>query len=120
MSISDQLAAITARAEGATEGTWEWEATTPTMEGTNWNMRIKGKPGIRLAVHEYQHGPGNAEFIAHARQDVPRLVAALQAVLDACGTYEKTQAIYRIEIGQREIIRIVRAEIAAALGEENR
>lgn len=47
------------------------------------------------------------------------LAAALRAVLGACSTYEKKQAIYGIEMGQREIIRVVRAEIAAALGEES-
>ena len=49
--------------------------------------------------------------------DAPAMLAALRAVLDACSTYEKTQAIYRIEMGQREIIRVVRAEIDAVLGE---
>ena len=59
----------------------------------------------------------DAEFCPTARTDVPTLVAALRAVLAACDTYEKTQGIYRIEMGQREIIRVVRAEIEAALKE---
>lgn len=82
MPISDRLGQIEDRADAATEAPWEWEATNPTMAGANWNLRIAGRPGIRLAVREYQHGPANAEFIAHARTDVPALVAALRAVLD--------------------------------------
>lgn len=68
------LAAIRARVEAATEGPWEWEATNPAMSGEHWTMRIQGKPGIRFAVAEYQHGTGNADFIANARQDVPALL----------------------------------------------
>lgn len=51
-----------------------------------------------------------------ALYDAPAMLAALRAVLDACSTYEKTRATYLIEIGQREVIRVVRAEIEAALG----
>ena len=57
------------------------------------------------------------DILAESAIDVPVLVAALRAVLAACDTYEKTQGIYRIEMGQREIIRVVRAEIEAALKE---
>lgn len=81
-TANERLADIKARAEAATEGPWGWEATAPAMSGEHWNMRIKGKPGIRFVVAEYQHGPDNAEFITHARTDVPALVAALEAVLE--------------------------------------
>ena len=82
MSAVERLDEIQARADKATDGPWEWESTSPSMAGGHWNLRVTGKPGIRLSVTEYQHGPGNAEFIAHARADVPALVAALRAVLD--------------------------------------
>ena len=122
MSISDRLDKIEARANAATDGPWESDRH---VRGDG-HVVIGG--GLRRA-HLPGDVPGhaeNAEFIAHARADVPWLIeqvrkrdAALRAVLDACSTYEKTQAIYRIEMGQREIIRVVRAEISAALGEES-
>ena len=52
--------------------------------------------------------------------DVPALVAAVHRVLAACESYERAQGLYRVEVGQREIIRAVRAEINAALGEVQR
>ena len=82
MTAADRLDEIQARADAATDGPWAWEPTSPTMSGECWNLRVAGKPGIRFSVTEYQHGPDNAEFIAHARTDVPALVAALRAVLD--------------------------------------
>ena len=78
----NRLNEIEARANAATEGPWEAKSETPTMAGAVWNLRITGKPGIRMNVTEWQHGMENAEFIAHARTDVPALVAALRAVLD--------------------------------------
>lgn len=52
------------RAEAATPGPWEIQQGTPTMGGGTWTLRTAGQPGIRLGVHEYQHGPGNADYIA--------------------------------------------------------
>lgn len=73
-----QLDEIENRANRATEGPWVWEATSPRMNGEQWNLRISDKPGIRMVVSEYQHGPENAEFIAAARTDVPQLVAEVR------------------------------------------
>lgn len=121
MSISDRLGQIEDRADAATEAPWEWEATNPTMTGANWNLRIAGRPGIRLAVSEYQHGPANAEFIAHARTDVPALVAALHAILDLHeGAPNSVSALYPDpacnECGQTMPCPTVRA-VEATLGE---
>ena len=78
----NRLDEIEARANTALEGPWEAKSETPTMAGTVWNLRITGKPGIRMNVTEWQHGMENAEFIAHARTDVPDMAAALRAVLE--------------------------------------
>ena len=83
MNIEDRLDEIQELADAATEGVWTWELTTPSMSGTNWTLRINGKPGIRMSVSEYQHGTANAEFITDARTSVPQLVAMLKALISA-------------------------------------
>ena len=122
MTAADRLDEIQARADKATEGPWE----TRLFDGLPGKKVVgkrepsdlgRGPIVLMQPIFCTEQSADNAEFIAHARADVPRLVAALRAVLDACSTYEKTQAIYRIEMGQREIIRVVRAEIEAAFGE---
>lgn len=71
MSITDRLAEIQARADKALAGEWEVNpfAHSVRKAGT-------GKVVCRLSVLN------NAVFIAHARTDVPALVAALRAVLE--------------------------------------
>ena len=81
MSAADRLAAIRARLDAATPGPWSYTLGTPTMGGTTWSLRVAGKPGIRAGVVEYQHGDANAEFITHARTDIPALLAAVEAAL---------------------------------------
>ena len=130
MTAADRLDEIQARADAATDGPWEarhragldWLSQSPHVD--NDGHEPGSSVGLADAVDPLwgslwpsRNANADAEFIAHARADVPALVAALRAVLDACSTYEKTQAIYRIEMGQREIIRVVRAEIEAALRE---
>lgn len=66
---------------------------------------------------DYECETCGALDMSAALAEVARTRSALRAVLSACDSYEATQASYRIEMGQREIIRVVRAEIAAALGE---
>ncbi|WP_176227959.1 hypothetical protein [Escherichia coli] len=78
----ETLARIRAQADAALEGPWEAKSETPTMSGAVWNLRIVGKPGIRMNVTEWQHGMESAEFIAASRTNVPRLVDALDAVLE--------------------------------------
>ena len=84
----ETLARIRAQADAALEGPWEAKSETPTMSGAVWNLRIVGKPGIRMNVTEWQHGMESAEFIAASRTDVPWLLdqvelrdKALEAVL---------------------------------------
>jgi len=76
MDLRDQLREIRERAEGATDGPWE---------------RVERRfEGGRIREHSVEtHAQviaddlslNAAEFIAHARTDVPRLVEALEGVL---------------------------------------
>lgn len=79
MTAADRLAAIEARANAATEGPWDVASDADTyLKPTD--VVGPGEPGERFIICEY--AGQDAEFIAHARADVPALVAALRAVLD--------------------------------------
>ena len=94
MSAADRLDQIEARANAATEGPWK----TTYEEADQWHS-ITGSPyplgGGLWADHPEvatvdQEDEADAEFIAHARTDVPALVAALRAVLRVCDATEAT------------------------------
>jgi len=74
----NQLDAIQARADAATEGPWtESYSGSRTIEGADDQIVIDAfNDGIGAGVIE----PADAEFITHAREDVPKMVAALRAV----------------------------------------
>ena len=90
-----RLDEIKARAAAATEGPWEWtQYRVPTLEGWKgdpatyrWQTEVleadhNGECGCRSACQlELTVLPPDAEFIAHARTDVPALLAAVEAVL---------------------------------------
>ena len=77
----NRLDEIEARANAATEGPWE--------AGERCVFTLDGAPVVSDDVVHYERGMAgegvchgeDAEFIAHARADVPALVAALRAVL---------------------------------------
>lgn len=68
--LRTELEAMRERAEAATEGPW-------TADGLEGNL---DSPRGRVAEATWWREV-DAQFIAHARTDVPRLVAALEAVL---------------------------------------
>ena len=86
---------IKARAEAATDGPWKWDnRRVPTLNGMAGSRDVyryetevieadhNGECGCRSACQlDLTVGPADAEFIAHARTDVPALVAAVEAVL---------------------------------------
>ena len=72
-----RLDEIEARTTAATEGPWTW-ATHSTADGDEW--AVFSPADWALATNRDGWGY-DAEFIAHARQDVPALVAALRAVV---------------------------------------
>lgn len=82
MLTPEHLAEIEARAEAATEGPW-----TEGQDSAVWNARIYGPPnsGHRSTslCEVLQNGAGDAAnnraFIAHARTDIPDLLAAYKA-----------------------------------------
>lgn len=127
-TTADRLAEIRARAERATEGPWvqlpPWEtvpATTPSIISPNGDIadRIEAE--------------ADAEFIAHAREDVPYLldeVERLRADLSRLDESHARQAatLARVrerlaeydEGGSHPIARSAARYIAAALTEETK
>ena len=98
MSAADRLNEIEARANAATEGPWAPDEYTevdpdgfyelarviaPDPDGDDWCAIGVVHTGILRP---------DAEFIAHARADVPALVAALRAVLDLHRAHECTSS----------------------------
>lgn len=79
---SAALDAIEQRLVNASPGSWRWEAANPKMCGATWDLRTSAGPGILMSVREYQHGYGNAEFIAHAPDDIEALLAELRRLRD--------------------------------------
>ena len=73
-----RLDEIEARTNAATDGPWTW-ATHSTADGDEWG--VFSPADWALATNRDGWGC-DAEFIAHARTDVPALVAALRAVLE--------------------------------------
>ena len=76
MTVADRLAEVRARAEKATKGPWKYPhrdcpGVVMSPRGCLWNPD-------RGEIND----PADAEFIGHAREDVPRLVAFAEAVLE--------------------------------------
>jgi hypothetical protein len=78
--MADELdvSAIEARVNAATKGPWRWQANEK-----GYPQEIVGNDdGLVLVAETFtgpEHFPAEAEFIAHARTDLPALVAALRA-----------------------------------------
>ena len=79
--MSEYLDAVQARIEGATKGPWETRINDLTDEVT---VVHDSEAVLQVAWidGDYRHtwAMPDAEFIAHARADVPRLLAAIRAV----------------------------------------
>ena len=82
MTIDTRLAEIRARAEAATEGPWT-ALGSGVASGDHWHVIASGEAVAHISsrdgVNEDQREP-DAEFIAHARTDLPALLAAVEAV----------------------------------------
>lgn len=86
------IAAIINRLYEASGGPWELVgSSTPYMDGkAGYHIRAEGQPGMRITLTCH---PGDAELIAHAREDIERLlnrvseleheVSALEVDLDS-------------------------------------
>ncbi len=69
MLTQEELEAIRKRAEKATEGNWY----CLTMDGVTYDISSEGT-GIELAA---AYSASDAEFIANAREDIPKLLAEI-------------------------------------------
>lgn len=80
-----RLDEIEARANAATEGPWEAEWRFTGWDVVSGKVDDDGLPAFIASEVESEE----AEFIAHARTDVPDMAAALRAVLNLhkCRTY---------------------------------
>ena len=84
MSDDLNLAEIEARAEAATEGPWQLPVARgltvtlygPTIGESHGRPVGKNLGRIHVGSSEYE---ANATFIAHARTDIPLLIAAIRA-----------------------------------------
>ena len=101
MSVLDRLDEIQSRADKATDGPWvvqeeEWAVISSSSDSVLHAFAVEkdctecGEPQVEADV-EVVLVIEDAEFIAHARTDVPWLIeqvrkldAALRAVLDTC------------------------------------
>lgn len=113
----NRLDEIAARAELATEGPWEAtpndrivSSTKTWPEGDPYD--VAGMFGHKGDVVEGCRTP-DAEFIAHAREDVPALLAALRAVEAVAAP---TGDDYTFDLGYAAALAKVRNTIREALG----
>ena len=127
MSAADRLDQIAARANAATKGPWSYggrnRIQTPVIDVDEADWGGEGLSGY--AIHAQQDTGAwryaDAEFMAHARADVPALVAALRAVLEWADTWEASPTVGSNSAEQwefdtlRDAGRELRAAIEAAL-----
>ena len=74
-----RLDEIKARTDAATEGPWVRDMHSPDMSGrSGWYIRGPRKLGLRSMVLNSRMLSGDAEFIAHAREDVGWLVEQVE------------------------------------------
>lgn len=98
--ITERLAEIEARMEAATEGPWRFEPEgeshcgEPQCCSEYWDNRIWGADRVLAESHMLYEA--DAEFIAHARTDVPWLVeqvrelqAEVERLRETCVAYSK-------------------------------
>ena len=86
----NRLDEIEARANAATEGPWEWEGEAKAEWELGANSLVPSRRPDDPVLYGYGYDasgievktPADAEFIAHARTDMPDMAAALRAVLE--------------------------------------
>ncbi|MGX1598628.1 hypothetical protein ACWIDS_16380 [Dietzia maris] len=107
--IAARLVEIQTRAEQATDGPWEYRYLSPYKGGNVYEPSGYPLPGCtNCGDNEATYEEYDAEFIAHARTDVPTLHNALDDVLTYMDECER--------VGVSMHPADVRALIAAALG----
>ena len=118
LSTTDELAAMRARADEATEGPWtasgEWAGS--------WGVTYTWRPGTELAecsrvldvsdMGDACGDQGDAEFVAHARTDMPRLLDAVEAVVAILNEYPPPNAD---AVGEYSLVENARRAVAARI-----
>ena len=91
--MSEYLGAVQARIEGATTGPWETRINDLTDEVT---VVHDSEAVLQVAWIDSDYSDTwampDAEFIAHARTDLPRLLAAVRAVEEAMDDLDDARA----------------------------
>ena len=127
MSATDRLAEIQARADAATDGPWaahafgypgQEEPSSIVVHRGNfdWQAISDGEFVASMPMWDRQESD-DADFIAHARTDVPALVAALRAVLAKCARVRQNNTGSDFRAGGIAAAGIIEHAVAAALGE---
>lgn len=118
-AVELDLDAITARVEAATEGPWEWEDDAPDLIAPDPDPLFPDWPYTFVITDcngVASVGPADREFIAHARTDIPLLLAEVERLRDE---YQALHAEHldSIEVFARTLRRRVgeRDEARAAL-----
>ncbi|NGQ95440.1 hypothetical protein G3578_09770 [Brevibacillus sp. SYP-B805] len=116
------IAAIRERAERATPGPWRW-SNAKVLNG-KYDFVPQGSylaDTLIMFGDTYENGEHDAEFIAHARTDIPRLLDALEAayererkLIDALRWYAKTD-----NWTEGRLTRIEYPEIVVSVAEED-
>lgn len=97
MSLSDaDLAAMKEREAAATPGPWRLR----DLAAEAWS--VNSPEGL---IETFYGNKPNAEFIAHAREDVPALVAEVEAL--RADNERKTQALVRTVAHEAELVALL-------------
>lgn len=101
MTATNRLAKIKTRAEAATEGPWLNVGLLVCSTTTHEDVADTVVDPVNLQQL------ANADFIAHARTDVPALVAALEAVLEATSKRHGPEVSQQYEMAMESIEDII-------------
>ena len=135
MTASLDLEAIKARAAAATEGPWEWDDPTISQHWSRpapWATVVDDE--VRCGGYCYGgssdpiKSAADGEFIAHAREDVPALVAEVErlrtlhkdraTLIRAVGAAQDAGDKTGVELTRSDLGPIIRAVLSAAIGGE--
>lgn len=129
-----EFAAIEARAEAATGGPWKWtEHRVPDLVGVvlsefySYDTEVieaehSGECGCRSACElNLNINSADAEFIAHAREDIPRPLAAVRERDDTIARAEAAVASAALKVlADFDTVMNVKGEVAYIVAEYNR
>lgn len=105
------LAEIKARCEAATPGPWDYdemhqEITTPYSSDQYWLIVSEARqtPDQDYPVDQFGHTyDANFAFIAHAREDIPALLAEVERLMeDVDALHRECARLYEIEDEHRK------------------